>query len=166
MRIRSTGAALVAGVALAGGLPPGSAATADAAIRVTTTDGRLVVSFPSLSCRVDKSGFHARKVVRGWRLVVRIFDFSGFHSYPLEYGDEGDAAFFLDPPGGGETFGNGQEPTLAADRLSLGGGLRFPSGRRKLWLAFPITYDSQGNNPNIVRVVGTATCTYPRRGSR
>ena len=97
---------------------------------------------------------------------MRIQPFNGFHSYDLEYGDTGSAAFFLDPPGGGNTFSNGQVPPTDFPRLTLGGAVGFPKGKAILGLAFPIAYDSSGANPNIVRVVGTARCAYPRRRHR
>lgn len=87
----------------------------------------------------------------------------GFKTYELEYGEnESPGAFFLDPPGGGNTFSNAQEPPPVAPRLTLGGGIQFPDGRKRIRLAFPITYASQGDDPNIVRVVGTATCRFAR----
>jgi hypothetical protein len=140
-----------------------AAGAAQAAIRVTTTEGAEVARFASLSCRTDRAGFHGRGVEQGWRLVVRIQPFAGFKTYELEYGDnESAGAFFLDPPGGGGTFSNAQEPPPAAPRLTLGGAIHFPNGRKRIRIAFPITYDSNGDKPNIVRVVGSAKCTYPR----
>jgi hypothetical protein len=140
------------------------AGAADAAIRVVTDQGQEVARFGKLSCRVDSAGFHGRATANGWRLVARIQPFSGFKTYELEYGENASAAsFFVDPPGGGGTFSNAQEPPPAAPRLTLGGGIQFPSGRNRIRIAFPITYDSEGSNPNIVRVVGTARCGYPRK---
>ena len=157
---------IVAAVAV-GTLMCGLAAqAAHGAIKVTTTDGTEVASFDKLSCWTDKAGFHARAVAKGWRLVVRIQPFSGFKTYPLEYGygeDKSPGAFFLDPPGGGNTFSNAQEPPPVAPRLTLGGAIQFPKGRKLIRLAFPVTYDSAGDSPNIVAVVGTASCTYPRK---
>ncbi|UGS38491.1 hypothetical protein [Capillimicrobium parvum] len=141
-----------------------AAGAAQAAIKVTTTEGAEVARFSSLACRTDSAGFHGRAVVKGWRLVVRIQPFAGFKTYQLEYGEnESAASFFLDPPGGGNTFSNTQESPLVSDRLTLGGGIQFPNGRNRIRLAFPITYDSDGDKPNIVRLVGTAKCTYPRK---
>lgn len=151
-------------VAVAAGAVAIGAGSADAAIRVWDPDGRELVRFTALSCRVDSAGFHGRAVVKGWRLVVRIQPFSGFKRYPLEYGEgESEASFFLDPPGGGGTFSNAQEPPPAAARLTLGGSIQFPGGRKRIRIAFPIAYDSSDADPNVVRVVGTASCAYRRR---
>lgn len=159
------GSGLMARVAaIAAGCMAVGAGGADAAIRVTTTEGDEVARFAKLSCRVDSAGFHGRATAKGWRLVARIQPFVGFRTYELEYGENASAAsFFVDPPGGGGTFSNAQEPPPAAPRLTLGGGIQFPSGRNRIRIAFPITYDSEGSNPNIVRVVGTARCGYPRK---
>jgi hypothetical protein len=144
-----------------------SAAPASAAIVLSTTDDRVVARFTSLSCRVDKAGFHARQVVRGWRLVVRVFRFDGFHRYLLEYGEgEGRPAFFIDPPGGGDTFSNANEPRTDVPRLTIGGAILFPRGRRTLRLNFPIAYDGEGPRPNVVHVVGDAPCRFGRAPAR
>lgn len=160
-RSRAVATALAAAVAATAA----AATPAAAAIRVTTTDGRQVASFNALSCRVDSAGFHARQVARGWRLVVRVFRFDGFHRYLLEYGEDASGApsFFLDPPGGGNTFSNANEPQTDVPRLTLGGAINFPQGRRTLRLTFPVAYDSEGRDPNIVRVVGNAPCRFGGR---
>jgi len=151
-------------VAIAAGAIALGAGSANAEIRVLDTDGRTLARFATLSCRVDSAGFHGRAKNRGWRLVTRIQPFAGFKRYELEYGEnESAASFFLDPPGGGNTFSNVQEPPEAAQRLTLGGAIQFPGGRKRIGLAFPITYDSEGADPNIVRVVGIAACAYKRR---
>lgn len=140
------------------------AAPASATIRVTSTDGALVASFPRVDCRVDRAGFHANKVARGWRVVMRIHRFAGFHLYPLEYGHrEAGAYFILTPPGGARAFSNSVEPQTDIRRLILGGSITLPGGKRTLRLAFPITYDTGGADTHIVRVLGSAACSYPRR---
>ncbi|MBX5440215.1 MAG: hypothetical protein IRZ32_01670 [Solirubrobacteraceae bacterium] len=151
-------------VAVAAGAVAIGAGSADAAIRVWTPEGQELVRFRTLTCRVDGAGFHGRAVVRGWRLNVRIQPFSGFKRYPLEYGlGEQLRHFFLDPPGGGETYSNAQEPPPAAARLTLGGSIQFPGGRKRIRIAFPVTYDRSEGEPSIVRVVGTAACSWRRR---
>jgi len=162
-RVYRVGAVVALGlvIALAAGL---YAAPARAAIKVTSTDGALLASFPKVDCRVDKAGFHANKVTRGRRLVVRIHRFTGFHLYPLEYGfGEAGTYFILTPPGGARSFGNSIEPKTDIRRLTLGGSVAFPGGKRTLRLAFPFAYDSEGADTHIVRVLGSAVGPYPRR---
>ncbi len=153
--------ACLAGALVAAG---SASAAAEAAIQVKSTDDAEVVRFAKLSCRVDQAGFHGRATVKGWRLVARIQPFRGFRTYPLEYGlDKSAATFFLDPPGGGETFSNVQVPPTDIPRLTLGGAIHFPGGRTRIRIDFPIAYDRSDRDPNIVTLTGGAKCAYPRR---
>lgn len=64
---------------------------------------------------MDAAGFHGRHTAAGWRLVTRTQGsrWHGVrHRYQLRYGHThpGGISFFLDRPGGGDTFTNLNNP--------------------------------------------------------
>lgn len=158
-------AALCAWAALVLASPAGAAA----AIEVRSLDGADLASFDALRCKTVPGvgigkGFTASAKQGGWRLTVRIYDFRGFHRYPIEYGSEGNVDFFVSR-GAGRTFSNVAKPDTGAGpdgpRLTLGGAVAFPGGRGKLGIGFALAYEL-GDFDSQASVAGRAQCRYGR----
>jgi hypothetical protein len=135
-------------------------------IVVTSSTGALLARFPSLKCKLTNGRFDAEGRSGSWRFRTTIYRFSGFHSYDVDYGLDGDADFITGEEKG-DQFSNGAEPkTGGSVRLTKAGSVAFPHGRGKLGIAVGIVYDA-GDLHKHASVFGTAGCSYPRkRGNR
>src|SRR5680860_452636 len=152
--VRALAALAVVGLLVIGGWGPGQAS---AAIQLRTLTGFELATFKSVNCRVAKGkGFTATGKYGGWKLTVRVYDFSGFHRYIFEYGAEGPADFFA--TAGAITFSNIAKPeTGSLPELTDGGSIGFPEGRKKLGIGFPLAYRI-GDFEQQASLVGRAPC--------
>lgn len=126
----------------------------------------MLASFSSLKCKVsDSKGFTATGRSKSWRLTIRIYTFEGYKRYPIEYGAEGPADFFVGR-GTNSDYSNIPKPETGAGpegpQLTLGGAVAFPGGRGTLGIGFALAY-KLGDYTQQASLSGRAPCRYPRR---
>jgi hypothetical protein len=154
----SAGLALLTALAVAALWAP---AGATGEIRVRTLDGDVLARFRSLACGIKRSagpgeGFSAKARAGAWKLTIRVYRFSGYHRYLIDYGADGNADLFATK--GSRTYSNIAKPETGSEpELTVGGSIQFRAGGRRLIIGFPIAYRVDSFQRQV-SVVGAAPC--------
>ena len=153
-------------IALAALILPGAAASAASGpsfgLRVFTGDNPNLLTFHSAHCSVSKkNGFEAFAHLHGWRLLVGIHPFTGFHRYALVRGRFNGTFIDLLAPNGADEYASDFVPP---HHIPSGGQIHFSDHGRLMGGGFYPMFDEAGTD--AIGVAGGLTCHYPTKKHR
>jgi hypothetical protein len=156
-------AALAALAALALPVAETSAASGPAfGLRVFTGDNPNLLTFHSANCSVGKkNGFEAFAHLNGWRLLVGIRPFTGFHRYALVRGRFTGTFLDLSAPNGANEYASDFVPP---HHIPSGGEINFSDHGSLMGGGFYPMFNEPGTD--AVGVAGGLQCHYPKKKRR
>lgn len=131
-------------------------------LRIFTGDNPNFLTFHSANCSVGKkNGFQAVAHLNGWRLLVGIRPFTGFHRYALVRGRFNGTFLDLSAPNGADEFASDFVPP---HHIPSGGEINFSDHGSLMGGGFYPMFNQAGTD--AVGVAGGLQCHYPKKKHR
>jgi hypothetical protein len=131
-------------------------------LRVFTGDNPDLLSFHSANCSVSKkNGFEAFAHLQGWRLLVSIRPFTGFHRYKLVRGVFNGTYLDLSAPNGANEYASDFVPPY---HIPSFGEINFSDHGSLMGAGFYPMFNEPGTD--AVGVAGGLQCHYPKKKGR
>lgn len=144
-------------------LPAVSANAADTSgLRVDHGANSKFLIFRSAACSIGKrNGFQAVAYEKGWRLLVSVRPFSGFHHYKLVRGEFTGTYIDLASPSGETHYATDFSPPY---HVVGGGAIDFSGNGSMMGAGFLFMFNEDGSD--ALDVFGGLRCHYPQRKHR
>ena len=151
---------VLVGALLALALPVSRASAARVsghAVRVLDNQSRIVATFTSAKCKINKLGFFSDAFDNGYHLEADVIPFSKFHRYKLARGHFTPQVVRLISPSGVHYASDYVPPYPVPG----GGAINFSKDGALMGVGFSPMFSEDGSD--AVTVAGVLECHYPRK---